>query len=166
MKDIYKNPALYCVLYVLVPVAVALWPLLVWAVYLPSAEDNWQNEKAQYLRAQKIIEEILTLDRDRLDFAGSKDATGEFDYAVAVDKVASLFNINYTSNSKPIKVSGGQKTKNANVILKDVDIAGFANFLATIQFRWTNLQCERLTLRKKKGLRDKWDVNLEFKYYY
>ena len=32
MKDVYKNPILY---YILVPVVVALWPLLVWSVYLP-----------------------------------------------------------------------------------------------------------------------------------
>ena len=58
MKDIYKNPTLY---YVLVPVVVVLWPLLVWAVYLPEAEENWQDEKAQYKKAQKIIEEILNI---------------------------------------------------------------------------------------------------------
>lgn len=164
MRDIYRNPALY---YVFVPIAVALWPLLVRTVYLPNAEDKWLREKVQYLKAQEIMEEILTLDRDRLANADSKATAAEFDYSVTVDKIARLYNISYTVNSKPIKTSStGQKTKNAVVILKDVDITTFAKFFSTIQFRWADLQCIRFSLRKKKGLPDKWDVTMEFKYYY
>jgi len=166
MTDIYKNPTLY---YILVPIIAALWSLLVWGVYLPNAERNWQTEKAQYNKAQSIIAEILTFDPDRLEFADSKTGAAEFDYASAVEKIASLCRIpstNYKLSSRPIMNSGGQKSQSAQVSLKQVDIVKFAKFLSTIQLRWANLQCAKVKLTKKKGPPDAWDVDLEFKYYY
>ena len=166
MTDIYKNPTVY---YILVPIIAALWSLLVWGVYLPNAERNWQTEKAQYNKAQSIIAEILTFDPDRLEFADSKTAAAEFDYASAVEKIASSCRIpstNYKLSSRPIMDSGGQKSQSAQVSLKQVDIVKFSKFLSTIQLRWANLQCAKVKLTKKKGLPDAWDVDLEFKYYY
>ncbi|UCC23606.1 MAG: hypothetical protein JSW23_06015 [Planctomycetota bacterium] len=166
MKELYKNPTLY---YAGVPVIVSLWSLLVWGVYLPDAENKWQAEKAQYGKTQKIIAEILTLDPERLEFAGAEAATAEFDYAVAVEKTASLCRIpsaNYRLSSGVIMTSGGQRSQNAKVVLKEVDITKFAKFLSTIQLRWANLQCVKVKLTKKKGLRDAWDVDLDFKYFY
>jgi len=166
MKDIYKNPIFY---YILVPVVVALWPLLVWVAYLPDAEDNLNDEKTQYKKAQEIMGDILSIDPGRLEFAGLKAPPAEFDYATAVEKIASLCKIPSTSyklSSGIIITSGGQKSQSANVGLKQVDMAKFARFLSTIQLRWANLQCVRLKLTKKKGLPDTWDVDLDFKYYY
>lgn len=168
MRDIYKNPILY---YILAPIVVALWSLFIWGVYLPNAENNWQAEKAQYDRAQKIIEEILRLDPDRLEFAHSQAKAAEFDYATAVEKVASLCGIpstNYRLSSGIIRTSSdGQRSQNATVALKDIDIVTFTKFLYAIQTRWANLQCVQVKkLKKKKGLPDKWDADLEFKYYY
>ena len=148
---------------------VALWPLLIWAVYLPQAEENWKAEKARYKKAQKIMEKILDIDPDRLEFADSKTGAAEFDYATAVDKTAGLCRIsatNYNISSKPVRTAGGQKSQGALVVLKDVDITKFANFLSAIQLRWANLQSEKVTLTKKKGLPDTWKVDLDFKYYY
>ncbi len=164
MKDIYKNPILY---YVLVPTIVALWPLLAWTVYLPNAENNWEKEKAQYIKAEKIMAEILNLDPERL--ADSKTTTAEFDYTSAIDKIASRLKIpatNYNINSKPIRIKSGQKSQACQVVLKQVDIASFAKFLSALQLRWANLQCEKVTLTKIKGPRDAWKVDLNFKYYY
>ena len=166
MKDMYKNPTLY---YIVVPVAVALWPLIVWSVHSPNTQQSWVHEKGQYIEAQKLIAEILTLDPDRVGFADAENAEAEFDYARAVEKVATLCNIpptNYTRRSGPIIESGGQKSQSAKVLLKAVDITRFARFLSTIQLRWADLQCVRLKLTKKKGLPDAWDVDLEFRYYY
>ena len=166
MKDIYKNPILY---YMLVPIMVALWPLFVRSVYLPDAERSWQDEKNRYNKAQKIIAEILALDPDRLEFADSKAIAAEFDSASAVEKIASLCGISSTSyklSSGIIITSGGRKSQSANVVLKDVDITRIARFLWTIQLRWASLQCVRLKLTQKKGLPDKWDADMDFKYYY
>jgi hypothetical protein len=166
MKQIYKNPTLY---YILAPVIVALWPLLIWGVYLPSARHNWQVESSQYNQAQGIMKEILVLDPERLTFADSQNTAAEFDYASAIDKTADLCGIpptNYKLNSGIIITTAGQKSQSAKVTLKQVDIAKFAKFLSTLQLRWANLQCVQVKLTKKKGLPDAWDVDLEFKYYY
>jgi len=166
IRDIYKNPFFY---YIFVPIVVALWPLFVWGVYLPNAKNNWKDDKSQYIEAQKIIKEILDTDRDRLEFADPNRTTTEFDYAIAVEKVAGLCRIspaNYRLSSGIIITSGGQKSQTANVLLKEVDIKRFARFLSTIQLRWANLQCTRVNLKKKKGLPDTWDIDLDFKYYY
>ncbi|HUW20465.1 MAG TPA: hypothetical protein VMW16_14305 [Sedimentisphaerales bacterium] len=165
MKDAYKNPMLY---YVLVPVLLALWPILVWAVYLPKAEAGFKDDKGQYEKAEKTITEILTLAPDRLVSVDAKGAAAQFEYAAEVDKVARLCNISsgVELSSKPIRVTKGQKSQNCHVVLKEIEIATFAKFLSTLQLRWPNLQCETMTLTKKKGLPDAWKVDLDFKYYY
>jgi hypothetical protein len=166
MKDIYKNPAFY---YILAPVVAVLWPLLVWGVYLPKAEDNWKTERDEYKKAQAIMISILKLDSDRLQYAGSREAAAEFDYINVVDGIASSYGIsadNYKISSRPVTGSGGQKSQSAQVTLKEIDIARFAKFLSTIQLRWASLQCTKVKLTKKKGLPDTWKVDLEFKYYY
>jgi len=167
MKAIYKNPTLY---YILVPIMVALWPLLVWGVYLPDAKRSLKKEKAEYGEAQTKMLEILALDPDRLEFTDTNRAPAKFAYVSAVAKVASFCGIpsaNYKVNSGPVITKQGKKSQTATVSLKGVDIAKFAKFLSTIQLRWADLQCEKLNkLKKKEGFPDRWDVVLEFKYYY
>lgn len=166
MKDIYKEPVLY---YILVPIALILWPLFVWGIYLPDAERSWKGEKAQYEKAQKTMEEILILDPDRLTFADTKADAAKFDYADAVDRIARLCKIpstKYKLSSGIIITSGGQKSRSAKVVLKQVGITKFAEFLSKIQLRWANLQCTKLKLTRAKGLPDTWNADLEFKYYY
>jgi hypothetical protein len=168
MRDIYRNPILY---YIAVPVLVGLWPLLVWAMYLPSAEQDVQEHVAEYKKAEPIMMEILTLDPGRLDFADANDAAAEFTYGSAVDWVASLCKIPptaYKVSASTIMTANNQKTQTAKVDLRQIDLARFAKFLSMIQLRWGNLQCERVKLTKKEGLADNdvWDVDIEFKYYY
>ena len=166
MKDIYKNPVLY---YILAPCLAALWPLLVWAVYLPGAERNFKEEKNQYKEAQVTIAAILGRDPTRLDAVDPNKTADKFDYATAVSDVASRCRIsatNYTTSSKPIRTSGGKKNQSAKVILREVNIASFADFLSKIQLRWASLQCENVALTHKKGLTDVWKVDLDFKYYF
>jgi len=167
MKDIYKNPIVY---YILIPVIVALWALSVWAVRLPKAERSLKNERSEYTKAQNIMLEILTLDPDRLEFTDANSAPAEFAYVSAVDKVAGFCGIpsaNYKLSSGPIITRGGKKSQTATVGLKDVSITKFAKFLSTIQLRWADLECVQLKkLKRKAGFPDRWDVDLEFKYYY
>lgn len=166
MKDVYKNPNFY---YIFVPAVAAIWPLLVWAVYVPDAERSLNSDIEQYEKAQKTIEEILTVDIDRLDLADAKTGAAEFDYVNEVYRIIALCGIpqaNCKINSGLIIKSGEQKSQSAKVIFKDVDIVNFAKFLSTIQLRWANLQCTKVNLTKKKGLPDSWDVDLDFSYYY
>jgi hypothetical protein len=166
MKDIYKNPILY---YILTPVIVCLWPLLVWAVYLPAAEENKKDQHDQFKSAEAIMMEILTLDPDRSEYADSNDVDTEFNFDKVVAMVASKSKIPPTKwdlNATAPQTSSGQKSQSAAVNLKQIDIVKFSEFLSTIQLRWANLQCNRVKLTHKQGLPDMWDIDIEFKYYY
>jgi hypothetical protein len=167
IKEFYKNPLFY---YVSVPVIAAGWVLLTWTVRLPQAYRKWDLSRVEYDKVQAIITEILNVDPERLDFAGSKKSDTEFDYAVAVEKIASLCRIpsaDYKLSSGPIITStDGQKSQRAKVILQQVDLKRFSEFLTTLQFRWAGLQCTQLKLQQKKGLKDKWEVDIDFAYYY
>ena len=168
MKDIYRNPILY---YIAVPVIVGLWPLLVWAIYLPAAQKDVEDQIAQYKKAEPIMMEIFTLEPDRLEFADSNDTAADFTYGEAIDRVASLCRIppsKYDLSSGTAIDLQGKKSQNASVDLKQVDIRKFARFLSMMQLRWANLQCEQLKLTKKKNLpdNDMWDVDIKFKYFY
>lgn len=166
MNQIHKHPLFY---YVVFPVAVAMWPLFIATIYLPRAESKWKQEQGQYEKAQQIIAGILTKDPDRLKSTGEINKAGEFDYAAAINKIAALYAIppeNYQISSGIMMSTAGQKSQSAKVLLKQIDIKRFANFLSTMQVRWANLQCTQVKLTKKKGLPDKWDIDLDFKYYY
>jgi hypothetical protein len=166
MKDIFRNPILY---YILTPVIVCLWPLLVWAVYLPAAEKNIKDQKAKFKEAEAIMMEILNLDPDRSEFADSNDVNTEFNFDKVVARIASTSKIppsKWNLNATTPQISKDQKIQSATVSLSQIDIVKFAEFLSAIQFRWANLQCNRVKLTKKPGLPDMWDVDIELKYYY
>jgi hypothetical protein len=166
MKDIYKNPIFY---YIAIPVIIGLWPTLIFTIYLPNAESSLLYDIDQYNDANDIMLQILSLDPDRLEFADPNSIDAEFSYANAVREVALKCGIppsKYELNSGMILSSREQKSQNAKVDLKQIDIVTFANFLYMIQSRWADLQCERVKLTKKKGVPDMWDVDIEFKYYY
>jgi hypothetical protein len=166
MKDIYKNPAFY---YVAALVIAALWPVIIWGYYLPSAHARFNSDQEQFRKAEKVIDELLPVDPERLDFGQEKGASAEFDYATAVQQTAQFTSIpaaGYRLSSSPIVTSEGQKSQFANVSLKNVEITQAARFLSTIQLRWSSIQCTKMSLRKKKGLPDSWDVDFTFKYFY
>lgn len=166
MKDIHKNPIFY---YITVPVVVGLWPLLVWAIYLPNAKKDLDDMIYQRNNAEPIMMDILTLDPDRLESLDPNDNTAEFTYDRAVDRIATLCGIPPSKcdlNARSIQKSGGQRSQSANVKLTQIDITKFARFLSTIQMRWPGLQCTKVMMTQKPGLKDIWDVDVDFKYYY
>lgn len=168
MRDIYKNPILY---YVAVTVLVSLWPLLVWAKYLPDAQDSVAKQMDLYEEAKLVMMEILTLDPERLEIAEPNETATEFTYGGAIDKVARLYDIpadNCAVHTGVIVTAREQKSQTANVDLKQVDIVKFTKFLSKIQVLWVDLQCESVKLTKKDNLpgNDMWDVDIKFKYRY
>ncbi|MHC4744357.1 MAG: hypothetical protein ACYS8Z_20775 [Planctomycetota bacterium] len=168
MRDIYRNPILY---YVAVPVVVGMWPLLVWAIYLPAAQDRVAEQMEQYEIAEAAMMDVLTLDPERLEFAEPNEAATEFSYGAAVDRVAGLCDIaadNKAIHTGVIVTTREQKSQTANVDLKLVDIEKFTKFLSMIQLRWADLQCESVKLTRKDKMpdNDMWDVGIKFKYYY
>ena len=133
------------------------------------SKGDTKDEKNEYIEAQITIAEILERDPTRLELADPNKTADKFDYATAVSDVARRCGIsanNYTVSTRPIRTSGGKKSQSALVGLKEVDITSFSEFLSKIQLRWANLECEVVTLVHKKGLKDVWKVDLDFKYYY
>jgi hypothetical protein len=169
MKDIkqfIKHPLFY---YVLAAMLAAFWPVILWGIYLPAVRNGLKEDIGQYDKAMQIFEDLRNLDPGRLNAAKEKDAKVDFDYATAVQQTADFASIpasNYKLSSGTIVTSQGQKSQSANVSLKDVDVTKAMRFLSTIQRRWSSLQCTLVTLKKKKGLPDSWDVDFAFKYFY
>ena len=169
MKDIkqfIKHPLFY---YVLVPALAALWPVILWGIYLPAVRLGLREDMSQYKKAMQIFEDLRNLDPDRLSASKEKGVKVDFDYATAVQQTAGFASIpvnNYKLSSDKITTSQGRKSQSANVSLKDVDVTKAMRFLSTIQLRWSSLQCTQVTLKKKKGLPDSWDADFSFKYFY
>jgi hypothetical protein len=166
MREVYKNPMLY---YLLIPVLVGLWPLLVWGVYLPRAEQSREVEGGLCVEGQARVIDILQLDPDRAIMTGKGQIAAPFDYGSEVTRVANLCKIppsNCPFSSTGMMVSGGKKRQDARVELKSVGIVQAAKFLWSMQSRWVTLQCEDVKLTKKKGTPDQWDVDFRFIYYY
>ena len=165
-KGFYKHPLFY---YALAPAALAMWPLALWLIFVPVAKKGLAREMDQYEKAQPVIAEILSLDPERLHLTDSKNAVAKFDYATAVQQVASSYGIqpaNYKLASGMLITTSGQKSQSARISLKDVTIAQASNFLSTIQLHWPDLQCNTLKLSKRKDSADSWDADFDFKYYF
>lgn len=166
IKELYKHPLFY---YVLVLVLAALWPVILWGIYLPAVRIGLKDDMSQYDKAMQIFEDLRNLDPDRLNASKEKDDKVDFDYATAVQQTTGFASIpvnNYKLSSDKITTSQGRKSQSANVSLKDVDVTKAMRFLSTIQRRWASLQCTQVTLKKKKGLPDSWDIDFTFKYFY
>jgi len=155
--------------YVLIPVLVAIWPLLVWGLYLPEAEKSWDKDQQSYADATIHILDILDKDPGRLEVIRVTQSIGKFNYAEAVDRVANLCRIpsrNLDLTTGNIVTSSSKETQQARVSLTNIGIVQGAKFLSTIQSMWGNLTCDRVKLSKKEGMPDQWDVDLNFKYDY
>jgi len=166
MRELYRNPMLY---YVLAPILVSLWPLLVWGFYLPKGEEAWQEDQRLFHQAQDLMVELLEKDPDRLKAAEESQKLGEFTYAEAVNRAANLCRIPSSKvnlSTGDIVTSAGKETQQARVSLSDVGIVQAARFLSTIQAMWMTLTCDRVKLSKKEGMPDQWDMDLNFKYDY
>lgn len=159
MRDLHKNPIFY---YLLIPLLVGGWPLLMWFKYLPAAQEALQQQKLDMADANDLILDILTMDPDRLDYAkNAKGAAVEFSYGDAINQVAKTCGIRAPVLREKPRVA---KVQAADVTLKDVDIVRCARFLSTLQLHWDRLQCTQIKLTAQKGLKDRWDVSMTFNY--
>ncbi len=159
MKDAIKNPLLY---FLLVPVCIAIWPLLVRALYLPNAQESFSKEQALYEEGEEIIKHILELDPDRIKLAKEKDGV-EFEYSSAVSKAASKCGIsyhNYSHSTKPRR----KGIQTCRVELKEVGIEKFALFLSGMVLQWPSLECDKVTFKPDQNKKDVWKVDMDFKY--
>jgi hypothetical protein len=165
MKDLLRQSTVY---YIAAPALLALWPLLLWLVYLPRAAETLRQDRSTYAEAHQFAQEILTLDPERLKYDQTSKSAG-FDYSVAIDAATRKLAIpptSYTISSKPIQRGNGQKTQDCQITLNEIDIARFAELVSNLQVTWGNLQCQKVTLTKREGLPDSWRIDLTLRYYY
>ena len=168
MKDLHKNPILY---YILAPILVGIWPLLVWAAYLPGAKDALGDDLAFARKGQAMALSILALDPERADTVDANDTGVEFSYAEAVYKVARICDIpasKYKLNTKQITTKDKQMSQSAHLRSEEIGVVQLARFLSLIQYKWGTLQGDEATLNEVKSAvqRDVWTVELDFIYYY
>lgn len=159
MKDAIKNPLLY---FLLVPVGIAIWPLLVWAIYLPGAQESFTTDQALYKEGEEIIKRILELDPDRIKLAKSKNAL-EFEYSTVVSEAAAKCGIssqNYSHSTTPIR----KGIQTCRVEFKEIGIEKFALFLSGIVLQWPSLECEKVTFKPDDKKKDVWKIDMDFKY--
>jgi hypothetical protein len=166
MKDIFRNSILY---YIAAPVLIALWPALVTALYLPDARSKLDVDMSDYNQANEIMLDILTLAPERTETADPNKEQVQFQYYQVVPNIASLCSIppeKYKLNTgRTIDAKTG-KTQSASVRFTNIDITSFAKFLSMIQAHWPKLACNSVTLNKKSGSPDEWEILTDFKYYY
>jgi len=168
MKDLHKNPTLY---YILVPILVGIWPLLLWAMYLPNAKETLKDDLAGSKKGQGIALRIVTLDPERADIGEANDAPQDFSYAAAVDKVAGVCGIpasQYKLTTGMIVTKDKQKSQSAHLRIEQIGVVQLARFLSLIQYKWGTLQCDDVSLsRLKAEVRpDVWTVEMKFNYYF
>lgn len=159
MKDLYRNPIFY---YIAVPLLVAVWPLTVAFKYLPEMDQSLEDQKNYYVESETLIEEILTMDPDRLDYVDVNEGGTAFSYPMVIDKLASSLGMRdaYTLIEQA-RTKEGQK---ANIKLEDISIQQCTKFLATLQMRWDKLKCSQFTLTKKREIKDQWTVTMSLAY--
>lgn len=166
MKDLIRNPLFY---YVIIPVLIAVWPMWLAMGGNASAVEKFNKERQDFEKAEKIIDEILKLDPQRLDYAKANKKSTEFDYAIAFDqatKLCSILPTSYKLSSGPlVRNRGGQSSQDATMTIDKIEIEKFARFLSLVQFRWPNLQSTNLSLTKQKDAKNIWKVDTRFKYY-
>lgn len=165
MRDFHRNPIFY---YILAPLLIGVWPLLVWAVYLPKATEGRAADEGSFSDAVTACNEILKFDPDRLTIKGDEKGR-KFTYPEAIDSAANFCNIpsgNYIYNANPIIKVSGKEVQACRVSLNGVAIVQIAKFLSRLQSTWVNLTCEKISLKKLQGMPDQWDIDLDFKYSY
>ena len=156
-------------IYIIIPVLVAIWPVLVFAVYLPNAQKKLEKDISTYAEANNTMLDILTLAPERIESIDPNEEKVEFSYVHVIEKVAKDCDIDpskYSVGTTDVSDTKAGKSQSANLKLSDIDITSFAKFLSVIQSRWPKLVCESVKLTKKKDMPDVWNITVKFQYYF
>ena len=167
MKDYLRNPMFYMVA---MPVLAGAWMLYAWLLAYPSSVQKWTASKTEYEDTQKVLEQILRMEPQRLTFKQEKSQATDFDYTNVIDQFTKQFGIapdNYTLNVRGATKKAGKTVKSADLAIKTIDIENFCKFLSAVLARWPELECETLRLDRLPTAKNAWKVvNVHFTYYY
>ena len=162
MKEFYKKPEFY---YCIAPAAVIVWILTIAFLTLSTAESKFEKAVEDRDNIQRYVKTILLIDGDRLKYEKLVEKTGKFDYAVEFEKFRKMHGITSLDLTSPgPMIRREQLIQSADIKIEAIDVERFSKFLSSIQQSWPNLQCETLSLTKKKNALDLWDAKLKFTY--
>lgn len=165
-KDLWKNPDLF---FTLVPILAALWALGAGMIFYPRSVKTWKETQGQYAEAGVLIEQILQIEPERINFQQQEEQSSEFDYANEVDRFTKDFGIvsgSYTLSVRPGLKQKGKMRKSADLSFKSVQVETAAGFVSAMLARWPDLQCEQITLDKVGTAKNEWNVTVRLLYYY
>ncbi len=136
-------------------VLIGMWPLLVWAVYLPAAERDCDKDYSLLIEGQTHIMGILEIDPERtISDVDPNHVIREFAYDKAVPRVANRCEIpsgNWEFGTGGIVSFSGKRRQDGRVHLKDISIVQAARFLSMIQSTYVNLQCDKIQADQAQG---------------
>jgi len=167
IKVTLKNPNVY---YIAAPIVAAVWALLAAVVYYPGAVKAYEQDmKPEYEKSQELIDQILTIQPQRLQYAIESSSDRPFDFGEVVTTLTGVFEIptsRYTLNVRGEVNKGNKNARSATMEIKEIDVERLARFLATMLTAWPDLECEKLSLEKAKTGKDNWNVDMTLTYYY
>lgn len=164
MNYFYKKSNFY---YLGIPIAAAIWVIVVSTIMTSSANDRWEKADKEYMEGDRWIKKILPADPDILKSKGLLEKGEKFDYTKIFSKFAGANSIPpsvYTYNAIKPSVRSGVTTQGATLIIKFVHIEQLTRFLTEMLDTWPSLECNSLTLTKLNTGYDDWSADLKFNY--
>ena len=163
----FKNPNVY---YILVPVLAAIWAVTAGLVSYPKSVKAWQDSQAEYEKAQGLIDQLATLQPERLAYKVDKTVQSEdFDFTKTINEFAAALSIPPSSYNLTVRSEAnraGRRTRSATVSIKSIDIEKLAQFVSALLLRWPDLKCDTLSFSKIKGAKNNWQADISLTYFY
>jgi hypothetical protein len=167
MNKALKNPNVY---YIGIPAIAALWAVIAGMMLYPKSVNALKDSKTDYQKAQKIIEELVSLEPKRLTFKVDENTKSEdFDFTKTINEFAKAYSISPSDYN--IVVRGESRrakriARSASISIKKIDIEKLAQFLSAMLFKWPDLNCDTLSFDKIKDNKNSWSATISLTYYY
>lgn len=162
-----KDPNTY---YILIPVLAAMWAVTVGFVLYPKSIKAWEESKAGYTNAQTLMDQLVTLQPERLAYKVDENAKAQdFDFTKTINEFAQALSIppsNYNLTVRSEANRGGRKTRSASISIKTIDIEKLSQFLSALLLRWPDLKCDTLSFSKIKDAKNNWQADISLTYFY
>jgi len=167
MKIDLKDPNVY---YILVPALVAMWAVTAGLVLYPKSVKAWEQSEAEYTKAQTLMDQLVTLQPERLAYKVDENAKSEdFDFTKTINEFAQALSIppsNYNLTVRSEANRAGRKTRSATISIKTIDIEKLSQFLSALLLRWPDLKCDTLSFSKIKNAKNNWQAEISLTYFY
>lgn len=163
-KDFIKKPNIY---FLVVLVGSLVWIGIVGLIFLPKSSNELLDTIDEYKKLDQLFDQIYKLDPARLEYAKEKESIEKFTYSIAVDNVASKYGIkpgNYNLMTQKARKTRGRETQAATVVIQEVNVTNFAQFLSELLDTWPDLSCEYIKLNADKTEPDIWKVTVKLSY--